>query len=175
MQPPPLSPCGATTEEIDSMRSIRTIGTLAACGALGLTGTALANSANGHAHGPGPVDTLTHGHWPVEKPSQAHSHGQTVKLRNAVFTATVSSVDSGAGTLTVSVVRGNHWARPYVGKSLVVTTARVNAADTDGDGQAGLSDVMVGDVVRFHSKIATDGAATAITTRRVVDVTRSHD
>jgi len=89
------------------------------------------------------------------------------------FRGTVVAVDPAAGTLTLSVVRGNRHARTYAGREVTfsVASARFAVTDANADGALDLADVSVGDRVRVMARMSGSElveplAATAITSDR---------
>ena len=89
------------------------------------------------------------------------------------FRGTVVAVDPAAGTLTLSVVRGNRHARTHAGREVTfsVASARFAVTNANADGALDLADVSVGDRVRVMARMSGSElveplAATAITSDR---------
>jgi len=89
------------------------------------------------------------------------------------FRGTVVAVDPAAGTVTLSVVRGNRHARTYAGREVTFTvaSARFAVTDANADGALDLGDVSVGDRLRVMARISGSElveplAATAIRSDR---------
>jgi hypothetical protein len=115
---------------------------------------------DGAAHGGGP---------PAGSPGAAH--GRKVTL---VFQGSVTAIDATSETATVKVKKGNHAARRFAGDSvdLDASAARVEVADVDGDGTAGLTDVSTGDRVLVHVRVpAASVTTTPLPASLLVDLT----
>lgn len=114
-----------------------------AAGALIVPAAALAKPGHGGGHG--------------QSSPKHESHGKG-KARNVpyVFGGTVASVDTTAGTVTVNVVRGNHWARALKGQQVTFDASklrRVHVRDFDGNGTRDLADVQANDRVIVKARL----------------------
>ena len=146
-----------------STRSSRLAAGLAAA-ALCLPAAAL---AHGRPDGAGPGSAPAHGKGHVQKP------------KNYVFKGTITAIDTTAGTITVNVARGNHWAKRYL-KTLSdtnvvfsVTGAKLRADDTNGNGTPNeLADMKAGDNVLVQARLPRDpsGLTQPLAARRVNDL-----
>ena len=56
-------------------------------------------------------------------------------------------------TVTITVDKASGQAKGCKGKSLSFTTSKVHVADNDGDGDADLSDVLVGHAVKVQARV----------------------
>jgi ABC-type uncharacterized transport system ATPase subunit len=96
----------------------------------------------------------------AKKPDTAGSQGKGhAKAKNAVFTGNVVSVDVAGGSVLLHVVKGNKWARGYKDTDVTFTVATVKklgVADTNGDGQRTLDDVVAGARAQAQAKIVKD-------------------
>ena len=121
----------------------------------------LASAAGAWAHRPdnagGPVQQ--HG-----QEGLSHDHSGDHARRNGhirpvafVFKGTVSTVDQAAGTITVDVSRGNHWANKdeFVPATVTfdVSKARLSVADTDATLGPDAGDFKQGDRVVVLAKL----------------------
>ena len=97
------------------------------------------------------------------------------KGKMTVFKGSVVSVDAATSTVVVRVRHRNRWARVFRGEELTFSleTARVQVADTDGDGAQGVADVAVDDRVLVKARIARGAAdqGTPIAALRLIDLT----
>jgi hypothetical protein len=153
--------------------------------ALAAPGIALADSGAGHGHGradaPGQLGLRGSQGRPGNPGSAVPSppptstavgddHGTnppgSIRLRrgaNLLFKGTIAAENAATDTVTLTVTGGNRFARVNKGKSLTfgLTTARIVAADINGDGVAGqFNDLRVGDRVVAHVRLAPGAAAT---------------
>jgi hypothetical protein len=90
--------------------------------------------------------------------AQAHAKGHA-KPKNAVFKGAVVSTDTTAGTVTVHVLKVNHWSKAFKGSDVTFTVAtvkKINVADTNSDGTRDLADVKAGDAVLVQARITQD-------------------
>ena len=96
------------------------------------------------------------------------------KAKNAVFKGTVSAVDAGAGTITVTVAKGNKWARAYKDSFASGLTFKFDATkkvggveDVNADGKKTLADVVAGNLVLVQARVTKDTAVEDLTARKV--------
>ena len=92
--------------------------------------------------------------------SEAHAQGHA-KPKNAVFKGTVVSTDTTAGTVTVHVLKVNHWSKSFKDTDVTFTVAtvkKINVADTNADGKRDLADVKANDPVLVQARITKDSA-----------------
>ena len=102
--------------------------------------------------------------------SHAPAKGQS-KAKNAVFKGTVVSADTTAGTITVHVLKVNHWSKTFKDTDVTFTVAtvkKINVADTNADGKRDLADVKVGDSVLVQARITKDSAQ-PFAARKLID------
>jgi len=92
--------------------------------------------------------------------SEHQAKGQA-KAKNAVFKGTVVSTDTTAGSITVHVLKVNHWSKSFKDTDVTFTVAtvkKINVADTNADGKRDLADVKAGDPVLVQAQITKDAA-----------------
>jgi hypothetical protein len=101
----------------------------------------------------------------VAKPAQpGGDHGKAqakghAKAKNAVFKGTVVATDTTAGTITVHVLKVNHWSKTFKDTDVTFTVAtvkKINVADTNNDGKRDLADVKANDAVLVQARITKD-------------------
>lgn len=97
------------------------------------------------------------------------------KGKMTVFKGTIVSADADTSTVVVKVAKRNRWARVFRGEELTFTleTARIQVADTDGDGTHGVSDLAVADKVLVKARVARGAAddGSPIAALRLLDLT----
>jgi hypothetical protein len=89
-----------------------------------------------------------------------HAKGQA-KPKNAVFKGTVVSTDTAAGTVTVHVLKVNHWSKAFKDSDVTFTVAtvkKINVADSNADGKRDLADLKTSDPVLVQARITKDSA-----------------
>lgn len=97
-------------------------------------------------------------------------HGQKGRALNVKGTVTAI----GDGTIDVLVTHANHHGRALDGQTITfdVSNARIRVRDVNGDGVRDLADVVVGDRVDVHSRIAkgaTPDPAQPLVAKHVID------
>jgi hypothetical protein len=122
-------------------------------GALAIPAAALAKPGHGHGHGHGG------GH--------GHGHNPTVMY---VFKGTYG----GAGVVSVEKGNGHVKKAGLVGESVQfdLSSARLNVADTSGDGSVTAEDVLSGDAVLVQARLPKQGPGDQpFAARKLVDQT----
>ena len=94
------------------------------------------------------------------------------KPKNVVVKGTVVSTNTGAGTVTVHVTKGNRRGRALVGQDATFTipAGKVHAADRTGDKKVDLADVNPGDKVLVQARLPAN-AVSPYAGRKLVDQT----
>ena len=113
---------------------------------------------------------------PAEKPAKTRGRGRgRAKGKMTVFKGSVVSADAATSTVVVRVRHRNRWARIFRGEEVTFSleTARIQVADTDGDGTQGVADVAAGDRVLVKARVARGAAddGTPIAALRLIDLT----
>ncbi|MFL5827099.1 MAG: hypothetical protein ACJ76V_11305 [Thermoleophilaceae bacterium] len=121
------------------------------------------------------------------KPGNGKGHGKAdqhavgkgkskPKTVTYVFKGTVASVDSGAGTVTVTVAKGNHWARQFKGQDVTFSltgSKHLKVQDFDKNGTRDLADVQPGDSVIVQAKLPKSAAGDQpFAARQLIDLAK---
>lgn len=125
-----------------------------------------AEERSGRGHGSG--DEAPAAADPAEAPAKpAPPRGRSRGHYN--FRGTVVAVDSAAGTLTLSVVRGNRHARAHAGRNVTfsVTSARFAVADRNADGALDLADLSAGDRLRVMARVSSSALVEPVGATRI--------
>jgi hypothetical protein len=142
------SPWGADQKNVNLRRSIVTA---LGIGALAIPAAAVADPGHGHGHG--------------------HGHNPTVSY---VFKGTYGA----DGLVTVNHGNGHVKKAGLVGQDVQfdLTNARLNVADTDGDGSVTAADVATGDAVVVKARLPKlDPGSQPFAARQLVDQTNPGD
>ena len=112
---------------------------------------------------------------PAEKPVKTRGRGRgRSKGKMTVFKGSVVSADASTSTVVVRVRHRNRWARVFRGEEVTFSleTARIQVADTDGDGTQGVADVAIGDRVLVKARVARGAAddGSPIAALRLIDL-----
>jgi len=132
----------------------RSIVTALGIGALAIPAAAVADPGDGHGHG-----------------HSGHGHNPTVSY---VFKGTYGA----GGVVTVNHGNGHVKKAGLVGQdvSFDFTNARLNVADTNGDGSVSADDVVAGDAVVVKARLPKqDPGSQPVAARQLVDQTNPGD
>jgi hypothetical protein len=133
--------------------------------AVAVPAAALAKPDGGKSHGKGEQHAVEHG--------KGKNKPKTVTY---VFKGTVASVDTGAGTVTVTVAKGNHWARKSKGQDVTFSltgSKHLKVQDFDKNGTRDLADVQVGDKVIVQAKLPKSAAGDQpFAARQLIDLAK---
>lgn len=130
----------------------------------------------GKGHGRAGLDRADH--LTGEKPEKTRGRGRA-KGKMTVFKGSVVSVDAATSSVVVRVRHRNRWARVFRGEEVTFSleTARIQVADTDGDGTQGVSDIAVDDRVLVKARTARGATddGTPLAALRLIDLSSPDD